>query len=105
VSGLFVVLGRRHQRDEGEKSQPRGTEGRGWSRRCEFVPKLCPTPARDAVVHFSFDRKQLRILPRIRASDWKSWCRRFNPVPAHHSFQTVAHQGIFAEVSLCPNCA
>jgi hypothetical protein len=31
--------------------------------------------------------------------------RRVNPVPAHHSSQTLAHQGISPELSLCPNCA
>jgi len=34
---------------------------------------------------------------------WKSWCRRFNPVPAHHSFQTVAHQRISPKLSLWPD--
>ena len=32
----------------------------------------------------------------------KSWCRRFNPVPAHHFSQLLALQRGFFELSLCP---
>ena len=39
----------------------------------------------------------------VEIENWKFWCRRFKPVPAHHSFHPLAGHRILPDLSLCPD--